>query len=126
MKIEKMREKSETALRSARRLLDAGDTDGATNRAYYAAFDMARVALMKIEVPVREEVAKTHSGLIAIFSLHLIKTGKLPVELGRFLNFAHQVRLIADYQGDSVEPEKAAKVVEGATHFVETITKTLL
>ena len=32
-------DKAEKALASAKILLDAGDTDGATNRAYYAMFD---------------------------------------------------------------------------------------
>jgi uncharacterized protein (UPF0332 family) len=38
-------QKAARALDSARLLLDAGDTDGACNRAYYAMFDAARAAL---------------------------------------------------------------------------------
>lgn len=38
--------KAETACSSARVLLELGDVDGASNRAYYAMFDAARAALL--------------------------------------------------------------------------------
>lgn len=89
-------EKASRALASARLLLDAGDVDGACNRAYYAMFDAARAALIQSGAPVVPEVAKTHSGLISAFSLHLVKTGRVPTELGKALNKAAEIRLIAD------------------------------
>ena len=63
------------ALASARLLLDAGDTDGTCNRAYYAMFDAARAALAGEDTP---ETTRTHSGLIAAFGLQLVKPGRLP------------------------------------------------
>lgn len=39
--------KAERAITSARLLLDAGDIDGAINRAYYAMFDAAKAALLR-------------------------------------------------------------------------------
>ena len=48
--------KAERALASARLLLDAGDTDGACNRAYYAMFDAARAALLASGAPVEAGV----------------------------------------------------------------------
>lgn len=41
-------QKADRALASARLLLDAGDTDGACNRAYYAMFDAARHASKRV------------------------------------------------------------------------------
>jgi uncharacterized protein (UPF0332 family) len=38
-------DKAEKALAPARILLDAGDSDGATNRVYYAMFDASMAAL---------------------------------------------------------------------------------
>ena len=70
--------KADRALASAKLLLDSGDVDGACNRAYYPMFDAARAALLSIEAPVPAEVARTHSGLIAAFSLHLDKSGRIP------------------------------------------------
>ena len=40
-----MMEKASRAITSARLLLDAGDVDGACNRAYYAMHDAAKAAL---------------------------------------------------------------------------------
>jgi len=60
--------KASRALASAALLLDAGDVDGACNRAYYAMFDAARAALIWSGAPVDPTVAKTHSGLISAFS----------------------------------------------------------
>jgi uncharacterized protein (UPF0332 family) len=87
-------------------------------------FDMARAAPLKIGI-ADQDAAKTHSGLISIFSLHLIKTEILPDALGRLLNHAQQVRLIADYSDDSVKPNKAVEVVEGAADFIAAIDKAL-
>ncbi len=103
---------------SAKLLLDAGDVDGACNRAYYAMFDAARAALLVSDAPIQTEVARTHSGLISAFSMHLVKTGRVPVELGRGLNKAEEIRLVADYKGDSVDPEQAVWVVQQAKAFV--------
>ena len=111
--------KAERAAVSAKLLLDAGDLDGACNRAYYAMFDAARAALLASGAPIESEVARTHSGLIAAFSLHMVKSGRVPVELGRTLNRVEQIRLIADYKGDAVESEQAVWAVQQAAVFVK-------
>ncbi len=113
--------KAEQALRSAVILLESGDTDGACNRAYYAMFDSARAALHYTEHEESAVTTKTHSGLITVFSLHLIKTGILNIELGRSLNKVEDIRLMADYLGSSVDPEKAEWAVTEATTFVTAI-----
>jgi hypothetical protein len=46
--------------------------------------------------------AHAQRGLIAAFSLELVKTGRVDAELGRALNKAAEVRLIADYMAASV------------------------
>jgi uncharacterized protein (UPF0332 family) len=112
-------QKATQASVSARLLLDAGDIDGACNRAYYAMFDAARAALIASKSPVQPEVARTHNGLIAAFGLHLVKPGLVANELGRIFNRAEEIRLVADYKGDSVELEDAREVVIQADRFVE-------
>lgn len=112
--------KADTAASSARSLLELGDTDGAANRAYYAMFDAARAALLASEVPpMASDVSRTHSGLIGAFGQFLVKNGRVPKELGRLLNRAHEIRQIADYTGDSVEPADASLLVQQADVFVE-------
>ena len=126
MKVAELQAKSQMALKSAKVLLETGDTDGACSRAYYAMFDAARAALIQTKAPVKTEVAKTHNGLSAAFSLHLIKSGQLSTGLGRALSRAHETRLLADYTGDPIEPDVAAKLVQQAAEFVEEITAKLL
>lgn len=116
-------DKASRAAASARLLLDAGDVDGACNRAYYAMFDAARAALLWSGSQVPPTVAKTHSGMISAFSLHLVKTGRLPVELGKTLNRAAEIRLIADYTGDEVTADKAQWVIDQAELFVGVVQR---
>jgi uncharacterized protein (UPF0332 family) len=104
---------------SAQLLFDAGDLNGACNRAYYAMFDAARAALLAGDEPVYSEAIKTHSGLIAAFSLHVIKPGLIPEQYGRSLRQVDQIRLIADYSDEGVDRERGLSAIEQANHFVE-------
>ena len=113
--------KASRALASAKLLLDSGDVDGACNRAYYAMFDAARAALLKVNAPVPSEIARTHSGLITAFSLHLVKPGIIAVEHGRALNKVEDLRLIADYKGDPVTLGNAAWALEQAEKFLAAV-----
>ena len=115
--------KGRRALTNAQMLLHDGDIDGACYRAYYAMFDAARAALIASQSPVPPEIAKTHSGLIAAFSLHLVKPGLFPIELGRAFNRIEDLRHIADYKGDSILQEDAAWAVQHAHDFLVEIEK---
>ena len=106
--------KAHRALASAHKLLQDNDSDGACNRAYYAMFDAARAALLASKALVPPEIAKTHSGLIAAFSLHLVKPGLFPIELGKSFNKAEDLRLVADYKGDPISAEDSLWVVQQA------------
>ncbi|NCC41664.1 MAG: HEPN domain-containing protein [Gammaproteobacteria bacterium] len=110
--------KADTACSSARALLDLGDVDGAANRAYYAMFDAARAALLASGAPVEPDIGRTHGGLIRAFGNFLVKNGPVSKEVGRLLNRAHEIRLVADYNGDSVEAADAKEMVEQAETFV--------
>ena len=82
------------AAASAKILLDTGDIDGACDRAYYAMFNAARAALLVSGAPVQPDISRTHSGLIAAFSFHLVKTGRVSVDLGKAFNKVEELRLI--------------------------------
>lgn len=120
--------KAETACTSAQTLLALGDVDGATNRAYYAMFDAARAALLANadRSSAAEPISRTHGGMIAAFGSAFVKTGLMPKELGRLLNRAHEIRLVADYTGASVELTDARAMVEQAVIFVTAIRSTFL
>ncbi len=118
--------KAVQAAASAKVLLDAGDTDGACNRAYYAMFDAARAALLASGAQAEGEIARTHSGLISAFSLHLVKTGRVTVELGKAFNRTQELRTVADYKGDPIDKEDGAWAVKQAADFVQTIRATFM
>ncbi len=115
--------KARRALASSHKLWQDNDGDGACNRAYYAMFDAARAALIASKAPVPPEIAKTHSGLIVAFSLHLVKPNLFPIDLGRSLNRAEDLRLVADYKGDSIDTEEAQWAVQQAQAFVDEVEK---
>jgi uncharacterized protein (UPF0332 family) len=113
--------RAERAATSAKLLFDAGDLGGASNRAYYAMFDAARAALLAANVPAKSEAIKTHSGLIAAFSLHLVKPGIIPAQHGKSLRQVDQIRLVADYSDEEVDNDTAASAIGQANNFVEAI-----
>jgi uncharacterized protein (UPF0332 family) len=111
-------DKAARACASARLLLQDGDIDGACNRAYYGMFDAARAALQH-RAGLSSEIAKTHSGLITAFGLHLVKPGLVSPELGKALNRALEIRLIADYRGESVESGDAETLIGLSVTFIQ-------
>lgn len=111
--------KAVRACASARALFELNDVDGACNRAYYAMFDAARAALLASGAPVQPDIGKTHRGLITAFGLLLVKNGPIPKEMGRLLKRAEEIRLVADYKGDSVELSDAREMIEQAKMFIE-------
>ena len=110
-------EKAAQSLRSSELLLASGDLDGAVNRAYYACYDAAR-GVLEIAAGIDTREVKTHAGLIRLFNLRIVKTGLLPLEIGRLIGREEQLRLFADY-GDGVhERTEAELAVEQARNFV--------
>lgn len=89
-------------------------------------FDAARAALMASDAPVAPEIARTHSGLITAFSLHLVKTRRVELALGKALNKVEDLRLIADYKGDPLSLDDAAWAVAQAEIFVQVMRTTFL
>jgi uncharacterized protein (UPF0332 family) len=106
--------KADRAALSAKMLFEAGDADGACNRAYYAMFDAARALL----ISAGQEVGKTHSSVISAFGNSFVKKGTFPPEMGRVLREAEAFRMAADYRGSSVQLSDAKAIVDEALAFV--------
>jgi len=123
--IQDVMSKARKALASARILLDTGDTDGATNRAYYAMFDATKAALSWAGVGGEPNQHKSHGGLISSFGQHIVQPGHLPAEFGRSLNRVQDLRLTADYLAAPVPPDKAKWAIQEADTFVEGISRLL-
>jgi len=114
-------QKAERTLAAARLLLSGGDTEGSCNRAYYAMYYAAQVALLAAGIAEPEEGYKTHQRLIGAFGKHLVLTGQLDQNLGRSINKVQRLRQLADYTGDPPSLEDATEAVEQAEIFVGAI-----
>ena len=116
--------KAERALRAARLLNDAGEIEGACNRAYYAMYDAAHAALLA-ENRADYKITKTHSGLISAFGLHIVSTNKISRVLGRAFNEVEQLCLLADYTGEDITREQVSIAIKKAETFVSAIRSLL-
>jgi uncharacterized protein (UPF0332 family) len=114
--------KGERALKSARLDLRDGDTDSSVNRSYYAMFNVARAALLSAGV-AENDLPRTHNGLIAAFSQHAVKSGRIDPELAAALGRAETLRLRADYSGTEIDPKDATETVARAESFVDTVAR---
>lgn len=80
-------------LDAARELTAAGHYRDAMNRAYYAMFYCAMALLASKGLG-----ASKHSGVLSLFSRYFVKTGEFPVEDGRHLQRAFDLRQGGDYR----------------------------
>ena len=107
-------DKSREKLRVAEQLLASGADEDAVSRAYYSAFHAAQAALLTEGL-----TATTHQGLVNLFGLHLIKTRKLPKELGKFLSNLKDDRENSDYElYSAIDRETAEQAVKEAQAFL--------
>jgi uncharacterized protein (UPF0332 family) len=107
------------AANSAQLLLDSGDCNGAVNRAYYDMFHAAKAALEAVDPKLLD--AKTHTTVIRRFGLHVAGKGGIDTAIGRSLARVEQMRLIADYDGPSLEPEDALTVLVAMRQFLAAV-----
>ncbi len=108
--------KSKRAIRSARLDVQDQDFDSAVNRSYYAMFDMARAALLSSGIP-EDKLPRTHKGVIAAFSRHVIDD----VELAAALSRTEALRLQADYSGTEIDAKSATDAFTRAEMFVQAV-----
>ena len=89
------------ALAEADLLITGSRWNGALNRLYYALFYAARalLALKRID-------SSRHSGVIALFQEHFVKTGSVSADIARALPQAFARRQRSDY-GDFAEAQAA-------------------
>ena len=92
--------RARTALEEANLLIAQGLLSGGLNRAYYAAFYAARAALATVNAD-----SSRHSGTIALFQQHFVRTGLVPAEAAKALPRAFEKRQTTDY-GDFSEPTR--------------------
>lgn len=110
-------ERARQTLETARLLRGSADIASMVNRSYYAMF-YAALALL---ATIGKETSK-HSGVLALFDRHFIKTGLLPKEMGKFLHTAFDARQSGDYED---KPEISRAMAEQILGFAETFVDSI-
>ena len=85
-------ERAFAALEQAKGNLQMGYLEITANRLYYAAYYAASALLIVNEIRV-----KSHEGCIGQFNLHFVKTGLVPIEMGKLFSILFDMRLTGDY-----------------------------
>ena len=95
-----------------------GERYGAVvNRSYYSMFTIIQGLLLSENV-----FSKTHQGTMVKFHELYIKTGKLPIELGKMLIETFEKRQFGDYDVDAhISYEDSKKVLEDTEVFIKKI-----
>jgi uncharacterized protein (UPF0332 family) len=91
----------------------------AISRSYYGVLDIAKAAIL-----TKNKYAKTHSGVLALFSLEFGKTRKIPIELLDFYRKIREAREEADYKTfKEFSKEETKEMIEMAEKFVNYVEK---
>lgn len=116
-------ERARETLEDARALFEQDRTPASiVNRAYYAMF-YAALALL---ATIGQETSK-HSGVLALFDKHFMKSGALPGEMGRFLHQAFEMRQTGDYEEEAeLTREDARLTLDAAVNFVKACREKLM
>jgi uncharacterized protein (UPF0332 family) len=85
-------ERAYMALEQAKSNLQMGYLEITANRLYYAAYYAASALLIAHEIRV-----KSHEGCIGQFNLNFVKTGLVPIEMGKLFSTLFDMRITGDY-----------------------------
>lgn len=115
-------ERAGEALGEGDQLLGAGSPRGAMNRFYYAAFYAARALLA-----TREVDSSKHSGVIALFQRHFVKTGLVDPGTAQILARAFAKRQMTDYADfATVTSEEAVEMRGAVEEFIRECDRALM
>ena len=115
-------EKSRKAFESAKLLFEAGQNEGAANRAYYAIFHAAQAVVAQL-APVKPKDIKTHSGLRRLFELHVVRPGLIDKAIARHIKEAEGTQLVADYAEEHVVRAEVLRALRDAEEFIAACDK---
>jgi uncharacterized protein (UPF0332 family) len=107
-------DKASKTLNEAQKVIELGLWATAANRLYYAAYYAVSSLLIANGLN-----AKTHEGIIRMFNMHFINTGKIEMELGRQYNRLFTMRITGDY-GDCFDLQETdvKPLVEPASQLI--------
>ena len=113
--------KAHEKLKSARLLLRTGNFEDLVSRSYYSAFLAANAALAAYGLK-----ADTHRGVLTLFSLTFLKTGKMKKNLAKLLANLREDREAGDYEAYSwIDRETSRNAIKEAEFFVKEVASFL-
>ena len=115
--------RTDEKLQSAQILIENDQIDDAISRAYYAAFLASKALLYLLG-----SEPKSHSGIMTMFGLKVVKQGLLPPSIGHSLNELFKARETSDYaiisfynKSDGIQYiEKAQTVTDAIKKLIST------
>ena len=115
-------EKAHKCLETAKKVVEIGDYETATNRSYYSMFHAIRSILALDEVDF-----KKHSSVIGHFRKEYVKTGIFPTEMSDMIGDAFEARGGSDYDDFYViSKERVEQQIADAEKFYQTIEEYLI
>ena len=119
--IEELYKKASDKLISSKTLYEIEQYSNSASLAYYAMFLLAKALLRKIGMD-----AKTHDGLISLFSLKYVHEQNFSYKVYSYLAAAQSVREDADYSAvDYITQETAEELISQAEEFFDEADKFL-
>lgn len=110
-------DKAEEKLHSAGELLKLCAYDDCVSRAYYCAFHATQALLLSEGLS-----ANTHQGVLNLFGLHFVKTGRWDKKFAKILSNLKDDRENGDYDVYSVIDEEVARTaVKEAEEFLKAV-----
>jgi len=110
-------DRARESLDEALLLLDAGHINTCVNRLYYACFYAVSALLL-----TEGKASAKHSGVRALFDREWVKTGRVPIETGRFYRKLFNSRQQGDYDDFVQFKEPEVRLwLEKATEMVKTL-----
>jgi len=109
------------SLKSAEALIELDLILDGLSRAYYAALHHARALLLTIDI-----IPKSHKGVLTLFSLHFIKTGIIPKEIGVIFSILQKIREDSDYEiGAYFVRDEAERILDDTRLFCRAVVNVL-
>jgi len=110
--------RAQETFEEAQMLFEGEHLSGAVNRIYYAMFYAVSALALSHDFKT-----SSHTQLRGYFNREFVKTGIVPLELGKAYNLAFENRTKGDYTDlTTFEREKVSQMLQDAETFINTLT----